>query len=268
MELPNVGIIVITWNRFEEIQICIDSMLKFFSYAGKVKWILADDRTKGSDAYARSIAEKYPDLRFFLSVTDKENSGWGHNVNTAMLEGMRRYNLRHFFTIEDDYFARRRIDITPAVALIESAPHIGRVRMDGLSGHSGLNLTVKEQMTPLGMVDYMRINPSQSGHWNVYSNRSAVTHVRFHLGNSPTDISDLSYSDLQKPVNGGFGLFPTNRDLGSMELAFDRRVRQVQGPEIVCLADGIERYTVHMETVSDKLGKSWKGGPHDRAGKG
>lgn len=227
MNWPPVGVIIVTYNRLVEVRRTIKALQKHLHYDGSLMWHLADDQSPGS--YIQHVRSYFPELHFSASITPRK--GWGVNVNTA-LQGCK---TTYAFLCEDDYVAKRDIDLTLGVALLETKHDVGLVRYDGLEGHL-LDLKLRTTKTSIGDVAYIIIEKS-SPHLNVYSNRPHLKHERFHRF---------------------YGWYPEGRALGATEEAFAHQVKDniTDGPKLVALADGFVRAFEHV-------GQSWKGSRHD-----
>lgn len=233
MEWPEITILLVTYDRIEEITRTIKALCTNLYYAGNLKWHLADDSSPGD--YIQQIKREFTNLSFTYSITARK--GWGANVNRAML------NIRtdYIFLCEDDYVAKRDIDLSSGVALMEANQQVGLVRYDGISGHT-LTLSLKEdKVGEFGRVEYLEIFPN-SPHLNVYSNRPHLKHRRFH-----------QFYGLYREARIG------ERHLGMCESSFAHRIKDMKGgPKIVALWNGIE-------CVFDHIGKSRQLGEFDIA---
>jgi len=227
-EFPEVAICIVTYDRLPEIKQVIRALKEHFKYKGKVLWHIADDASP--HGYIGTIRNEFPDIRF--TYTNGNRGGWGVNVNTAMefLE-----NKPYVFLIEDDYVAKRDLNITAGVALMEANKKVCAVRYDGIAAHT-LNLRLREQKTPIGAIAFAYID-KDSPHLNVYSNRPHLRHVqRFKC----------------------FGKYPTRKMLGETETAFAHKVKdRKKCADFAILANGIE-------TAFDHIGKSRQGSKEDK----
>lgn len=219
---PTVAILIITWDRPEEIRRTITALWANLRYPGLLAWHIADDHSP--EGYLSAIQADFPDLKFTTTQTDRK--GWGANVNLAL----RTIQADYIFSCEDDYVSLREIDLGKGVELMEIRQDVGLVRYDGLSGHVGLDLVIQEARTG-GEFDYLKIVKNKSSHLNVYSHRPHLKHRRFH--------------DF-------YGLYPENLSLGECEAGFAHRVKSKNGPSLAILSDGIPR-------AFDHIGKSRQG---------
>ena len=106
--------------------------------------------------YLPDIRNDFPGVKFTATKTDR--MGWGKNVNKGILHQKSDF----IFLCEDDYVARKDIKIDAGIALLQANTQLGIIRYDGISGHIGINLWVKQSQTRLGMLDYLQINRGQS----------------------------------------------------------------------------------------------------------
>jgi len=225
---PVVGIMVVTYDRPDEIRRVIVALEKYLKYEGRIIWYLADDGSPGK--YVLDIQHDFPKLNFRVSITKR--LGWGANVNKCM----QMIGEKHIFLCEDDYVALYPLDINKGVALLDSKANIGLVRYDGLAGHR-LNLAIEEVDTSLGVLQYLEILKNSRG-LNVYSNRPHLKHKKFHRA---------------------YGEYAMGKPLGETESSFAHRVKDKleSGPKLVTLETGITRAFNH-------IGKSRQGTELDR----
>jgi hypothetical protein len=199
-------------------------------YDGPLHWHLADDLSPPE--YLPALFKEFPDLHFTMTQTARQ--GWGANVNKAL----RYLHARTPFVYlnEDDYVPTTTLDLTAGVRLMLERP-ISLVRYDGISGHLGLNLWLRELQRSDGpTIDYMEIDTERSQHLNVYSNRPHLRHQRL--------VEQIGY-------------YPEGRVLGATEEAYAHRVKGARpSPGVAVLANGIRRAFSH-------IGKTRQGTPDD-----
>lgn len=229
MDYPDVTVLLVTYDRPQEIRQTIEALQKCLDYKGKLRWHLADDGSPRE--YVPGVRRDYPTLQFTATVTGR--LGWGANVNKAL----NFIRTDYMFLCEDDYVALRRLDITTGIGVMMAESAIGLVRYDGLSAHA-LTLSLRELRLPWGgMQDYLLVR-RDSPHLNIYSNRPHLKHRRFH------DVH---------------GLYPEGRTLGETEEAFAMRILHAQPgtPLVAALPDGIPR-------AFDHIGRSRQGSDQDK----
>ncbi len=228
MNWPTVAVVIITYNRPQEVRQVIKALRTCIQYKGPLVWHLADDQSPG--LYVQAIREDFPELHFSASITAR--GGWGKNVNTA-LKGCK---TPYVFACEDDYVAIRPLNLTQGVALLEKEHTLGLVRYDGLAGHI-LNLQLRTTVTSIGDVAYVKIEHT-SPHINIYSHRPHLKGERFHRH---------------------YGYYPEGLALGATEETYAHHVKDNMGtgPQLVALTDGLVRAFTH-------IGHSWKGSPYDK----
>lgn len=225
-----VTILLVTYNRPTEIRRTVTALLSHLHYAGDLRWHIADDDSPPD--YLPQLRRDFPALNFTCTVTPRQ--GWGANVNKA-LQHPQMSDL--IFLCEDDYVAYRDLDLDYGAALLSSVPTLGLVRYDGLAGHVGLNLWLQEAATSMGRLDYLLLDRQQSTHLNVYSHRPHLRHRRFH---------------------DTYGLYPEHLPLGLTEDRYAHLIKDIAGPEICCLPDGVWQAFEHIGisrqgTVDDVL---------------
>lgn len=236
LDWPTVAILVVTYDRPQEIRRTLSALRSSIQYPGPLAWHLADDHTP-DEAYLPSIKLEYRELQITYTVTDRQ--GWGANVNKAL-----RYCWDHYgdfcFLCEDDYVAKTELDLRLGVLLLQHAKALGAIRYDGLHGHE-LDLALREIKTPVEKVSTLIILES-SPHLNIYSNRPHLKHRRLH---------------------DGYGMYKEGIRLGETESEFAHRVKdQYAGnPKIGALTTGIPR-------AFDHIGKSRQLSALDTGGSG
>ncbi len=207
MGCPTVAIAILTYNREREIRRTIAALLDYVTYGGPLVWFIGDDGSP--EGYTQRLAEDYPDLNLNFTITNRE--GWGANANKLLRIAFRVTD--YVFFIEDDYVAKRPIDLNRGMALLQERDDIGIVRYDGIQGHT-LTLHLKELQNGMS---YLVVDKG-SPHLNVYSNRP-------HL------ITQKCFKH--------YGRYVTQRSLGETEENYAHRFRGKQGPETAVLHDGI-----------------------------
>lgn len=218
---PELTILLVTYDRPNEVRRTIHALREHIVYPIPPRWHLADDNSPGD--YLDSIRREFTDLSFSHSVTDRK--GWSANVNTAL----RAIKSHYVFLCEDDYIAKRPVDLRCGVALMEAMDTIGLVRYDGISGHH-LNLFLREvKNTKVGRLDFMLID-KESPHLNVYSHRPHLKrHPQFH------------------EVYGYYKeAHPGEPHLGVSEVEFAHRIKDKDGPAFAILDDGIVTAFSHV----------------------
>jgi glycosyltransferase involved in cell wall biosynthesis len=218
MNWPDVTVLIVTYDRPREIRETVGALLQFITYDGHIHWHIADDSSPGP--YIEDIQRDYAELGFTATRTDR--AGWGANVNKAL----QFIKDDYIFLIEDDYVAQRDIDLNRGVAVLDTHKHLGVIRYDGVTGHNGLVLILREAKTPVGTVPYMEIDHARSTHLNIYSNRPHLRHRRLH---------------------DTIGLYGEGKPLGLTETAYAHRVRNRDDcPKFAVLNDGISNAFDHI----------------------
>jgi len=223
MNWPPITVLIVTYDRPKEIREVIEALQVKLTYAGDLHWHLADDCSP-TPGYVPAILSDFAHLNF-TSTTTPQRRGWGVNVNT----GLRAIETPYVFQCEDDQVARRPIDLERGVFVMEHVPDVGLVRYDGLEGH---RLVLHVDETPMvdgRRVHFLRIDKRSSLRRKEpygYSNRPHLKHRRFH---------------------GSYRGYPEGLKLGATEMMYAHHVMNQDGmPELVALADGIERAFNHI----------------------
>ena len=231
MTLPAVTILIVTWNRPQEIRRVIERLKEKVYYPGPLFWHLADDTSPGS--YVADIVRDFPEFNYTITP---RRSGYGLNVNL----GLSHIKTPYVFQIEDDQLAERRLDIDAGVFIMEQDKTVALVRYDGIEGHR-MVLTLDETPKVNGRrVHFLRIDRKRSQGLNAYSNRPHLKHRRFH------EV---------------FGSYSHGFCLGSTEELFARHVlyHHRGSNDLVVLSNGIERAFTHIgksrQLSKDDIGK-------------
>ncbi len=225
-----ITILIVTYDRPTEIRRTIDALRDKIQYAGPLRWHIADDGSPGE--YVTEIVRDYQE-NLDITATVTPRLGWGANVNKA-LQHPRMTDL--IFLCEDDYIALHPLNFNYGAALLLSSDELGVVRYDGLEGHVGLNMWLKECKVAGDTFSYLEIDREKSTHLNIYSNRPHLRHRRWH---------------------DALGLYPENLPLGKTEETYAHRVRnRLDAPGFAVLMDGLPR-------AFDHIGKSRQGTEKD-----
>ena len=234
--LPDITILLITFNRPIPIRKTLDALKANLQYAGNIEYLIADDSTGGS--YLADIARDYSDVT--VSSTPR-NGGWGMNANFHI--AMCATDI--FFMCEDDQVLTRKLDLNPGVALLLNNSRIGMIRYGGLAGHIGMNFTMFEQdihnLVPtfeqgllyIPRYQYLEINPIGGGYAAfTYSNRPNLRHKRFH---------------------SHYGYYLEGYRLGDTELEYTMRVREIMNkePNASRIVVPIDWLTNHFSDIGD-----------------
>lgn len=210
---PDVAVLIVTYDRPEEIRLTIRSLREGLVYSGHLHWHLADDASPAG--YLEGIEADFPDLNFTSTVTQRK--GWGTNVNTAFAFLQK---FEYVYLNEDDYMLCHDLYLNKGIALLKEKENIGLVRYDGIVGHD-LNLELRETRSCL---NYLRVR-KDSPALNIYSNRPHLRHRRF---------------------TEAYGRYPEGWSLGRTEQAYAHGVKQHPGPDVALFPDGLLRAFLHL----------------------
>jgi glycosyltransferase involved in cell wall biosynthesis len=234
VELPNITVLVVTWNRPKIIRKTIYSLVKHLDYPReKMRWHLADDNSPGD--YVNDILSEFHYLNWSYSITNRK--GFGANVNKAL----KQINNKFIFFNEDDVAPFETINVVRGVQLLQNEKSVGLVRYDGIAGHTTFTLRLREtRLSKRDKFTYLTIENSQRP--ITYSNRPHLFHKRF-----------LDY----------YGLYPEGLKLAKTERIYALHVlRNKGGPKIAILEDGIENKFTHLgagknsrQNTKDDVGK-------------
>lgn len=217
MMFPPVTVMIITYNRPNEIRQTIAALHSRIRYVGDVHWHIADDGSPGD--YVNQIVSDFPSLP--MTFTKTRRRGWGANANAALAAIPGQY----LFVCEDDYVAMSDVDLTSGVALMQEQSHIGLVRYDGIEGHK-LTVQLNTHSSSTAYVQYGIVLP-ESADLYMYSNRPHLVHRRFH-----------DY----------YGIYPEGLPLGRTEETYAHMVKDHEEKfyKIAVLSTGIPRAFNHI----------------------
>lgn len=239
MLLPDVTLVVCTYNRLNEIQRTLQALRDWLIYPDdQVRLLIADDHSPNNyinKLKRTKVIKEWPGVVDF-SVTE-QNSGWGVNVNTALSHVVTDY----VFFIEDDYTLQRTLDLRLGVALLLEKPHVGLVRYRGTAGDVPVfhqfeaDVTAhipefREYMGLPGKLTYLQFNGGSPTAY-IYSHGAHLKHRRFH-----------EY----------YGLYDEGRKLGETEEAMAVRVKSMMqadpthAPGIVIFPEFIPMHFDHI----------------------
>ena len=238
-ELPRATILVCTYNRLKLLEETLERLSSFIYYPPELlTWIICDDSSP--DGYAEKVAALpiVVELGAKVVSTDK-NGGWAKNVNNGLAQVTDDYV---YFT-EDDYFATAPIRLDAMVALMETKPDIGLVRVRGIAGtHIVAHLfeaDIKDYIPDwqdgvglIGKIAYFQLDSGSPTPY-VYSNGPHVKHRRFHEH---------------------YGVYPEGLLLGETEEAYAHTVKDKMhaspdgagAPAVVILPQDVYMYFDHV----------------------
>lgn len=213
MALPDVTIVIGTYNRPREIQLTVEALQANLTYSeGQLRLLIADNHSPGG--YINKL-KKLPAFKVWPTeyFVTPETLSWGEKMNGALASVQSDYVLY----IEDDYVLSAALDLRVGVALLETGRHIGLLRYGGTAGDhvvfhqlesdiSTLLPDWRDAMGGMGKLTYLQFD-SGSPTAYLYSHRPHLKHRRFHRY---------------------YGLYDERRKLGATEEAYAIRVKAMQ----------------------------------------
>lgn len=196
MTLLPLGIIFLTYQRTEYALRTIHSVKRNLRYDGPIHWVVADDDSSPAHFHAvRDTIGECFDSR-------SERAGYGANVNWAKVR--LSSSCGSYLLLEDDWVMPTEFNVTPYASLIEKKKeHIGFIRLAhlpvGLMAHS------------VGHNGMMFLNIQKNKQYAFSGNPHLTT---FH-------------------AHTVYGPYPTGKNPGDTEIAYDGIVRGTPGPEIL-----------------------------------
>lgn len=244
---PPVTIGVITYNRIEELSQTLYALDEHLRYDGELLVIVSDDCSPNDYASdVRMVLSGVFKRRKKRYITTRANGGWGRNANHLLVQAATDY----LFMLEDDYVLKRELDLTRAVALMETRQGIGMVRYRGTAGMHVIYHQFESDIRPWlphhhegtgvgGKLTYLQLDSGSPDLW-LYSNGPHLKRRSFH---------------------SFYGMYPEGYKLGQTEETFAHqvkdRMRQPGAPAIV-----IQPEWVHLWW--DHIGRSYQGGEYDK----
>lgn len=247
VDFPPITIVIITYDRYDEIQRTVAALVEHVHYSGKLHILIADDATPG--AYVARLKR----LKLFKDngvdfIPASENRGWGGNVNRALKAVQTEYVLM----AEDDYVLTQPLDLDPMITLMEAKPRIGLVRLRGTAGTrlvyhqfehdvSAACPQYQEGVGVTGKMTYFLIDGGSPDLW-IYSNGPHLKRRLFHAYH---------------------GEYPEGLKLGATEETYAHRVKDGmqtkpdEAPWIAIMPDWIPMRWEH-------IGTSYQRGPLDK----
>lgn len=230
--LPPVTIGIITYNRIAELECTLKALVAHLYYDGEVRIVISDDCSPGD--YAAQV-KQLPVLRNKRYITTRSNGGWGRNANNLLVQTETDY----LFMLEDDYVLTRDLNLSTAVALMESREDIGMVRFRGTAGthvvYHQFESDVKawqpdyiEGNGVQGKLTYLQLDSGSHDLW-LYSNGPHLKRRKFH---------------------SFYGLYPEGLRLGQTEETFAHqvkdRMKMAGAPAIVIQPEWIMMWWNHI----------------------
>jgi len=238
MEWPRVDIIVVTYDRLNEIILTMEALHKKIDYPkDKLRYLIADDASPGD--YQSKLAKSYifNFINYEFVPHRGVNGGWGFNVNRAL-----RYSSAPFvIQVEDDRILQKELDLQAAIACMEVKPEIGMMRFGGTSGTQCILHQMeadishwipdyREGMGLFGKLCYLLLDSGSPTLW-IYSNTPHLKRATFHPQ--------------------FYGYYPEGLKLGATEEAYshmvlDKMRSEPQSPVITVLPEWINTYFDHI----------------------
>ena len=203
-DVPQVDVIIVTWNRPKEVAETFNSLRENLRYPN-LHFIIADGHSEPS---VQDFMRR--ELEGAEIVVPPRRGGWGADVNLAL----RRSQALYVFMIEDDYPLLRPIDLMPAVRVLGGRKEIGMVRYRALAGHD-LTCRLREAHIDGDTYQVWQILRS-SAFLFCYTHGPHLKHRRFHEH---------------------YGLYAEGLMLGDTEVEMCWRWKKNPGPAIVAFPE-------------------------------
>jgi hypothetical protein len=199
--MNDLGIIFLTYKRtayaLETIR-GIDQHLKYS--LGSALWYVADDGSEPD--HVGAIVRELDWRGHTLAEIRSNRHGYGANINWAKRRAGSR--CAAFLVLEDDWYLTEPMDIDPYVRLLVEKPdHVSFVRL----GH----LPIQLDLESVGHDGRMYLDVKKSRQYAFSGNPHLTT---------PYAVAC-------------YGEYPTGKNPGETELAYDAQIRQKSGPAIL-----------------------------------
>lgn len=165
MDYPEISVLIATYERWELLKECLAHLESNLRYAGEIRYVLADDGDTDKTSY--NIDSWFDDeIRRWEVIGGSERLGLGGNVNRALKQLQTDIVLQ----LQDDYFLRKPLELTP---------HVERLLLDPTAGWIRLRLLNGQRFTATVEDRYWRVNWfSEEGY--ICSDQPHLKHMRFH----------------------------------------------------------------------------------------
>ena len=190
VDWPRVDIIIITFDRIDEITTTIHALVDNLVYpADKLRILIADDFSPNNyldKLYKGPLRHaQLQDIKVDHVPADG-NVGWGGNANRAL----KFSDAPYVFFTEDDRPLKQRFDLYSAMALMEVKQEIGMLRIAGTTGlpyiyhQCEADVTdwlpeYREGMGLPGRMAYCLLGSGSPTLW-LYSNQPSIRRRSFH----------------------------------------------------------------------------------------
>lgn len=223
--MEKVTVLIVSYNRESILKKSLYGFLKNVQYPRDLlEFHLADDKSPGN--LVENILNEFKTLKWTYTITERR--GWGANVNAAL----KAIKNDCVFLMEDDRCAYDKINLNDGVRLLRERPEVGLVRYDGIAGHVGLVLQLKEFGNEYPRTSFLTVDKVATQQNYIYSNQPHLRHRRF---------------------TEAYGYYPEGLKLGQTEVQYAGNFRAKKGPDIAILEDGIINKFEHLGA-----GKSWQ----------
>lgn len=206
-DLPQIAIVMVTWQRTREAVITVKSTCENLIYPKELRsWYIADDGSPAEHTQTILNELRIHDESLIGYHSEKFRPGTthcGHGWNIGLQKGHQYSEI--VLWMEDDWHLDHKLDISAYVKLLMEREDVGLVRLGTLAvgndvrivGHGGVHY-----------LQYLR----DRGQQYCYSGNPLLRHVRFLHS---------------------YGLFSEDRNPGEIELDLDGFFRsKIDGPEI------------------------------------
>ena len=203
IELPEVTILIISYNRPEQLQKTIDALKSYVVYPReKLRWIVADDCS--TDGNVKRVAT----TNGCQFVSTAKNGGYGINMNN----GLRAVKTDYVFQLQDHWILQAPLDLRLGVGVLETRQDVGLLRynstFDGMYGkleYADVSAIapgyLSEGFKP-GLTYFWLLTPDT---FYIYTDLPNLKHKRFHAYyggyNENTPMHDVEFGMAEHVSN-------------------------------------------------------------------
>jgi glycosyltransferase involved in cell wall biosynthesis len=189
--LPNLAIVVVTYNRVAVLLETLHRLREYVRYNGEIKYCIADDGS--TDGTQPMIGEWLPDATD-IGIVQSNRVGLGANTNAGLLAAWEYSPI--VLQLQDDMQLQSPLNLDAHVQKLVDDESAGFIRLWGVAGHQ-YNATLDG--------GYWRIAWDSPEHY-IASDRPHIKHRRFH---------------------DAAGMYPTGKTTGDTEEAWCHQTRLV-----------------------------------------
>lgn len=129
MDLPDITILIVTYNRLEILAATLIELNHHLRYAGTIRYLICDDSEDPTPVDELAVKQIFADRIRVVHMAGRQ--GLGANVNN----GLRNLETEIVLQTQDDYQPIKMLDLTPHVEKLLSDQAAGWIRLRCIGGH-------------------------------------------------------------------------------------------------------------------------------------